>query len=244
MQPFPGPNSKPRETSQMTFSAKILNIYVGKPEHRWEGKEPSAIGKVSADGPQDVSRTGLVNDRQANLAVHGGPDKALHIYPSEHYTHWRETFPGRAEIYRPGGFGENISSHGFTEEDLCIGDILTAGTVRLQITQGRQPCWKLNMHTGNPAQAAHFQKTARTGWYFSVLQEGRIEVGDEMTLVERPCPDWNLKEVILARFNPRLDPVVARTLSELPEMAEPWRAAFAKKADPEFSEDTSRRLKG
>ncbi|MHA7777020.1 MOSC domain-containing protein [Roseibium sp. M-1] len=228
----------------MTPTATILGLFTGEPEDRWEGKAPSAIRKTRMDGVLQVTPTGIVGDRQADLAVHGGPEKALHIYPSEHYAHWRDTFPELSGIFQPGGFGENISSEGFTEEDLCIGDVLAAGTVRLQVAQGRQPCWKLNMHTGNPAQAASFQKTGRTGWYFRVLQEGSMQSGDSLELVERPCPDWNLREVILARFNPRLGPATAKALSELKELAEPWRVSFAKKADPDFKEDTSKRLNG
>ncbi|WP_298962683.1 MOSC domain-containing protein [uncultured Roseibium sp.] len=228
----------------MTLKAKILSIYTGEPEKLWEDKDQSAIRKTLVTGPQKVNRDGLLSDSQADRAVHGGPEKALHIYPSEHYSYWREVFPDRQDIFKPGGFGENFASEGFTEAELCLGDVFAAGTIRVQISQARQPCWKLNMHTGNPAQAAHFQKTARTGWYFRVLQEGHIEAGDELTLVERPCPEWNLKEVIHARFSPRVDPQMARALSELPELAEPWQKAFAKKADPAFQEDTSRRLKG
>lgn len=228
----------------MTLTAKILGLFTGEPEDRWEGKEPSAIRKVLTDGALRVISTGIIGDRQADRSVHGGPEKALHIYPSEHYTHWREAFPDLSGIFRPGGFGENISSEGFTEADLCVGDVLAAGSVRLQVAQGRQPCWKLNMHTGNPAQAAAFQKTGRTGWYFRVLQEGTFQAGDNLDLIDRPCPDWNLREVILARFNPRLDPAVAKALSELQELAEPWRVSFAKKADPDFREDTSKRLNG
>ncbi|WP_305987331.1 MOSC domain-containing protein [Roseibium sp. MMSF_3544] len=226
----------------MNENWKIIGLYLGEPEQRWEGKAPSAIRKTQAVGEVQITQTGLVGDKQADIEVHGGPDKALHIYPSEHYRHWREAFPDHQQKFHAGGFGENISSAGFTEEDLCIGDILAAGSVRVQITQGRQPCWKLNLHTGNPAMAAAFQKTARTGWYFSVLQTGILEAGDKLELAERPCPDWNLKDVIHARFNPRLDPAIAKALADLKELAEPWRAAFAKKADPDYREDTSRRL--
>jgi len=228
----------------MTSTATILGLFTGTPENRWDGKEPSAIRKVRADGVLQVTSTGIIGDRQADLAVHGGPEKALHIYPSEHHAHWRETFPDVTGIFQPGGFGENISSDGFTEADLCIGDIFAAGSTRLQISQGRQPCWKLNMHTGNPAQAAAFQKTGRTGWYFRVIEEGTMQAGDTLKLIERPCPGWNLRDVILARFNPRLDPGIAKALSDLKELAEPWRVSFAKKADPGFKEDTSRRLNG
>jgi len=226
----------------MQDTATILGLYLGQPEQRWEGKDPSAIRKTLAEGPLKVTLTGLDGDRQADLAVHGGPEKALHIYPSEHYAHWREAFPDKAEIYRSGGFGENLSTEGFTEADLCMGDVFSAGSARIQISQGRQPCWKLNLHTENPAQAASFQKTARTGWYFRVLEEGEMEAGDRLQVIDRPHPDWNLREVILARFNPRLDPSVAHALSQLDVLAAPWREAFAKKVDPAFLEDTSRRL--
>ncbi|MEO9527022.1 MOSC domain-containing protein [Roseibium sp.] len=217
----------------MTGNARILGLYQGQPEHRWQGKDPSAIRKIRADGPLRVTITGLAEDRQADRTAHGGPDMALHAYPSEHYAHWRETFPGKAAVYAPGGFGENLSTEGLTEAGLCIGDVFSAGTARLQVTQGRQPCWKLNMHTDNPAQAAAFRKTARTGWYLRVLEEGVLEAGDEMGLVDRPCPHWSLREVIFARFNPQLDPATASALAGLEELGQPWRTAFARKADPE-----------
>ncbi|MET1411950.1 MOSC domain-containing protein [Roseibium sp. HPY-6] len=228
----------------MEITASILALYEGSPEHRWEGKAPSAIRKSRRQGPREVTPTGLAGDRQADLEAHGGPDKALHIYPSEHYEDWLEAFPQTPQTFRPGGFGENISSTGLTEENLCIGDVLEAGQVRLQISQGRQPCWKLNLHTDNPAMAASFQKSGKTGWYVRVLETGVLQEGDRLSLVERPCPEWNLRDVILARFNPRLDPAIAKTLSQLEQLAEPWRASFAKKADTKFVEDTSRRLEG
>lgn len=227
----------------MKTTAKIIGLFQGRPEHRWEGKEPSAIRKTRIE-TAEVTLTGLAGDQQADLEVHGGPEKALHIYPSEHYDAWREAFPQITRTFRPGGFGENISSSGFTEEDLCIGDILSTGAVRLQVAQGRQPCWKLNQHTGNPAMAAAFQKSGKTGWYFRVQETGTLEAGEDLTLIERPCPEWNLRDVILARFNPRLDPDTAMALSKLEHLAEPWRASFAKKADTNYVEDTSRRLKG
>ena len=228
----------------MTSSARLIALYTGQPEHRWDDKPPSAIRKSAHDGPVDLGPTGLAGDAQADLSVHGGTEKALHHYPSEHYEHWRQTFDQDAAPYRPGGFGENISTEGFTEETLCIGDVLTLGTARLQISQGRQPCWKLNMHTGNPALAAHFQKTGKTGWYYRVLEPGRIEPGQVLTVIDRPCPDWNLQDVILARFNPRLDPEIAAALADLAELAAPWRDVFAKKSVPGAREDTSKRLKG
>lgn len=225
-------------------TAQILGVYAGKPEDRWDGKAPSSIRKSLIKGAVQLTETGIAEDQQADLAVHGGPEKALHHYPSEHYADWAERFGTSPFAYEPGTFGENISSSGFTEEDLCIGDVFAAGTARLQICQGRQPCWKLNMHTQNPALAAHFQKTGKTGWYYRVLETGVFKAGDSMTLIDRPCPDWNLKDVIFARFNPKLESSTASALANLAVLADPWRAAFAKKVDPDFVEDTSRRLPG
>lgn len=214
----------------MTATAHILDLYRGTPEHRWADKAPSAIRKSRVPGTVALSREGLEGDRQADLEVHGGPDKALHLYASEHYEDWRKAFPGFADIFQPGGFGENLSLSGATEGSFCIGDILAAGPVRLQISQGRQPCWKLNLHTGNPAMAAAFQKTGKTGWYVRILETGQLQAGDTLELVERPCPCWPLDEVILARFNPKLDVATAKALAGLDVLAEPWRASFAKKA--------------
>jgi len=223
-------------------TATILGLFAGKPEDRWDSKAPSAIRKTLVEGPVQLTETGIAQDQQADLSVHGGPDKALHHYPSEHYTGWADLFGTEQFAYAPGTFGENVSSSGVTEEDLCIGDVFEAGTARLQISQGRQPCWKLNLHTHNPALAAQFQKTGKTGWYYRVLEQGVFAAGDVMTLTDRPCPDWNLRDVIFARFNPKLDAGTASALANLPELAENWRASFAKKSDPGFREDTSRRL--
>jgi MOSC domain-containing protein YiiM len=227
----------------MRTTARIKNLFAGTPEHRWQGKAPSAIAKTAAGGPVLVTAGGMSGDEQADRTAHGGPDKALNLYPSEHYRHWREVFPDKAQAYRPGGFGENVALEGLTEADLCVGDILAAGSVRLQVSHGRQPCWKLNLHTGNPEQAAALQKTARTGWYVRVLEEGTLKSGDTLEIVGRPCPDWNLRDVILARFDPHLDPATAQALANLEELAPPWRAAFAKKTDPGYTEDLTQNLK-
>lgn len=228
----------------LELCARIIGLFGGTPETRWEGKAPSAIRKQALAGKVNVSRTGLVGDSQADLSVHGGPEKALHFYSADHHAHWAETFPDAAFEFAPGCFGENISAFGINEEDTHIGDVFSLGTARVQVSLGRQPCWKLNLHTGIPAMAPSFQRTQKTGWYFRVLEEGVMEAGDEMKLLERPCDEWPLKKVIAARFDPRLDPQIARDLAELPLLAENWRQSFAKKMDTGFQEDTSKRLLG
>ena len=226
------------------LSSPLLGLFVGKAEQRWEGQAPSAIAKKAVSHTLDLATDGFTEDNQADLSVHGGPDKALHFYPADHYTFWQQELPEKADLFFPGGFGENLSATGITEEKVCIGDIFELGKARLQISQGRQPCWKLNMHIDEKSMVARFQKSGFTGWYFRVLETASISTGDTLTLRERPCPEWPLASVIRARFDPKLDPTVARSLSRLPELAENWRNSFAKKADKTFIEDTRARAEG
>lgn len=226
------------------LEATILGVFTGKARERWDGKAPSAIGKQAAAAPLWLSKTGILGDEQADTAVHGGPEKALHHYAADHMAHWASQFPESADFFKPGCFGENISSLGLTEENLCLGDILKMGGATVEICQGRQPCWKLNLHTGIPAMAPHFQRTGFTGWYYRVLEEGDVAAGGAIRLEQRQHPDWTLQRLISARFDPRLDPAIAAELAELALLAESWRTAFARKIDPTYTENTDRRLKG
>lgn len=227
-----------------SISGTIVGLFIGKPQSRWPGKPSSAIGKHSVDGPLAVQAQGLAGDQQADLTVHGGPEKAIHHYAYEHMDFWRDMFPEKAELFEPGLFGENISTTGLTEELLCVGDILMLGSAKVQICQGRQPCWKLNSHTGIEQMAARFQRTGRTGWYYRVLESGAVKVHDRITLLERVHPNWTLKRLIHARFDPNLDCASATDLSELATLSQSWRGAFAKKRVRGSVEDTDRRLKG
>lgn len=222
----------------------IIGLFVGKPEHRWPDRPPSAIGKLRADGPLRVEVDGFVDDEQADRAVHGGPEKAIHHYAAEHMVFWRDTFADHAERFAPGCFGENVATEGITEDDLCLGDVLSFGTATLQICQGRQPCWKLAAHMEIEALPAQFQRTGRTGWYYRVLEPGTVRTGDTMEVIERPKPDWPLSVVIAARFDPRLPPETARALAELDVLSTSWREAFANKAARGSREDTRKRLEG
>ena len=225
-------------------SGVIIGLYVGKPEQRWPGKPPSAIGKQPVDRPLHVEAHGFTEDSQADLAVHGGPEKAVHHYASEHMAFWRDMFRERAAQFGPGCFGENVSTSGITELNLCLGDTLSMGTAKVQVCQGRQPCWKLNAHTGLEQMAVQFQKTGRTGWYYRVLETGTAALGDQIELVDRMHADWSLQRLIAARFDPRLETEIAAELAELPSLSQNWREAFGKKTKRGFVENTDRRLKG
>ncbi|MCI2393802.1 MOSC domain-containing protein [Aliiroseovarius sediminis] len=221
--------------------ATITGLFTGQIKQHWPGKAPSAIHKIRAGGPVSVGPLGFDGDAQADLTVHGGAEKAVHHYATDHYAFWQSKGmipPGT----QPAAFGENIATFGMDETTLCIGDILTAGTAILQISQGRQPCWKLNAHTHQDTMAAWFQKTGWTGWYYRVLQPGVITQGDQITLSDRPCPGWTVARVTQARLTRQITTDDAAQLADLPELAPGWRAAFAKMARGDRAEDTSARL--
>jgi MOSC domain-containing protein YiiM len=226
----------------MTLSITIDALYTGAVEERWPGRPPSAIGKRATAERLEIGPTGLLRDAQADLEAHGGLEKAIHHYPGEHYAAWRAEL-GRDDL-APGGFGENLSTTGVTEDDLCIGDVLSLGSAVVQVSQGRQPCWKLAAHTGEERMAYLFQKTGRTGWYYRVLEPGHVQAGDRLALAERPRPGWTVQRVTRARLTRRIAPAEAAMLADMPELYAGWRGAFARMARGETEEDVSARLNG
>ncbi|WP_187968310.1 MOSC domain-containing protein [Aquibium microcysteis] len=226
----------------MNFSTTIDALFIGTVEERWPGRPPSAIGKRRTTDRLGIGPTGFARDAQADLAVHGGPEKAIHHYPGDHYASWRAEL-GRDDL-SPGGFGENLSSSGLTEDMLCIGDVIALGSATVQVSQGRQPCWKLAAHTAEERMAYLFQKTGRTGWYYRVLEPGQVTEGDVLRLVERPRPGWTVKRVTLARLTRRIAASDAAELADMPELYAGWREAFAAMAAGRSGEDTSVRLNG
>ncbi len=221
----------------------IENIFLGAKQDFWPGKAPSAIHKTVAYGAQTVEINGFIADEQADLAVHGGADKAIHHYAAEHYPFWCDNGHLPAAT-TPAAFGENISTLGLTEQDVCIGDIFEMGSAVLQISQGRQPCWKLNAYTDNKQMTSLFLKTGFTGWYYRVLTPGMAEKGDMMHLTDRPQDSWTVERVTRARLTKQVSKEDALYLAKMPELAEGWRTAFAKFAEGNKAEDTSARLNG
>ncbi len=221
----------------------VDGVFIGKVEDLWPGKAPSAINKMMASGSQQVGKLGFLRDAQADLKVHGGVDKAIHHYPADHYAAWQAEADIPSDAV-PAAFGENISSRGIVETDLCIGDVLRLGTALVQVSQGRQPCWKLNNHTGNPTMAFRFQETGRTGWYYRVLEDGCVGEGDEISLLERSHDAWTVHRVTKARLTRRVDAEEALALSQMSELAVNWREAFSRMAEGHRQENTTPRLEG
>lgn len=162
------------------MTAKVLSVCVSKPKIvEWRDELVSTgIFKLPVEGVVKVSKTNLQGDQQADLTVHGGPDKAVYGYPSEHYAYWKDQLPHRD--LPMGMFGENLTTQGLSEENLCIGDKLQIGSAVLVVTQPRLPCFKLGIKFGDEKIIRQFYKSGRWGFYFSVLEEGELAAGDEI----------------------------------------------------------------
>ncbi len=163
--------------------AEIISIQVGKPSELRSGDESvlSGINKQHVSGPVMVRTLNIDGDGQADLQVHGGPDKAVYCYPSEHYVPWQAEL-GRTLDY--GNFGENLTVAGLLEDELHIGAILAVGDAVLQVSQPRQPCFKLGMKMDDQQFVRTFQNSGRSGFYCRVIREGVIEAGQTIEIVD------------------------------------------------------------
>ncbi len=205
---------------------------------------PSAIVKAPVAGQVAVGRLGLAGDAQGDPIRHGGTDKAVHVYPLAHYAAWARALPAEAERFTPGSFGENIVLEGQTEADVCIGDVFDLGTARVELSQGRQPCWKLNLRFGLPDMARRVQDSGRTGWYLRVLQPGAVGAGDALRLVARPNADWPLSRVWRLLYCDPPDAGPLRAFAGLQGLSASWRALALRRVETRRVEDWSPRLLG
>lgn len=203
----------------------------------------SAINKTIQSNRLQVTTLGFTEDEQGDPRFHGGVEKALHIYPSEHYPKWCSELGEKPIFEEVGAFGENLSSTGVDEYSLCIGDIMQIGSTKLQISQGRMPCWKLNDRCDEPDMALRFQMTMRTGWYFRVLEEGYIGAGDAIYLIERPYPDWSLARVMGLVYRGVLDEQELKAVLDIP-LVDSWKALFEKRIETGSVENWAFRLFG
>lgn len=203
----------------------------------------SAIAKSLVDGRVRVTFLGLQDDEQGDLRVHGGPDKAVHHYPRDHYASWRKDLGEHPLLQQAGAFGENISSIGVIESDICLGDRWLLGTAMIEVSQSRQPCWKLSDRFGVPDMARRVQDSGRTGWYYRVLEEGEVQAGDALRLIDRPHPHWPLSRIINLLYQRVVDADVLQEVLSLP-LVPGWRTLFERRMQHGRAEDWSKRLTG
>jgi MOSC domain-containing protein YiiM len=209
--------------------SKIVSIQIGEPTtyvHHGavDGKDctwTTAFFKTPVEGSVWVGRTNIAGDRQADLEFHGGSDKAVLAYSADHYAYWCERLGNPDLPY--GGFGENLTIAGLDESQVCIGDTWQAGPVIFQITQPRQPCWKLSRRWGIDDLARQVIQNGKSGWYLRVLAEREIAAGCEMTLIERPHPTWTVHRASDLMHHRKSDLAAAAELASLPELSAAWR---------------------
>jgi MOSC domain-containing protein YiiM len=205
-------------------------LLTGKARRFGAKGEASAIDKRAVEGRRAVGALGIAGDEQADLSVHGGPDKAIHHYPRNHYGWWAETIGDHALLQDAGAFGENISTSGLTESAACIGDRYRLGSALVEISQGRQPCWKLGHRFGIATLPATVVTSRRGGWYYRVIEDGAVGAGDALELMERPLPDWSVERVfhLLIGGAGKREPAALRALAAMDLLAANWRARAEK----------------
>lgn len=204
----------------------------------------SGIAKRPATSALWLGPAGFEGDHQGDRRVHGGPEKALHHYPLDHYAIWRSELGICPALDAPGAFGENVSVAGLTETDVAVGDIFRLGEALVQVSQGRQPCWKLNLRFGLPDMARRVQQTGRTGWYYRVLQPGRVEPGDRLERTDRMAPDWTIARLWRAMYVERMNLAELAEIAALEVLAEGWRRHAQRRLDSGRVEDWRPRLDG
>ena len=190
--------------------------------------EPSAIAKAPVAGPLRISLMGLEGDEQADRKHHGGADKAIHHYAFDHYADWRAELGELPVLAGAGGFGENISTLGLSEDKVWLGDRFRMGTALVEVSHGRQPCWKLDHRFGAP-MVAHIVRNRRCGWYYRVLEPGVVQAGDRLECVERGLEAWPISRLfhVLISGGHKADRAVLRDLARLPVLAVAWQSRAA-----------------
>jgi MOSC domain-containing protein YiiM len=216
----------------MMLATRLDALLIGTPQPFDPLRGMSSMARRPVDRPVSLSLLGLAGDRVADPAVHGGPDKAVHFYPADHYAAWRADIGDHPLLAAPGGFGENLSAFGLTEDRVCIGDRFRIGTVLVEVSQGRQPCWKLDHHFGRKTMAADVIRTARGGLYFRVIEEGMIAPGDRIEQVAAGPTEWTVARVfhllIGGGHKGAEGQAALADLAALPALAESWRGRAAR----------------
>jgi MOSC domain-containing protein YiiM len=207
---------------------KVLSVNVGLPRRvLFNGQTvTTAIFKDPVTGPVMLRKLNIDGDKQADLTVHGGPDKAVYSYPEEHYDYWSKQFPDMDFVW--GMFGENFTTEGLMEDAVNIGDHLQIGSAKLVATQPRMPCYKLGVRFGHMEIIRRFLASGRPGIYFRVLKEGKVQRGDKMEIVRRDENNVTVKDI--ARLYATRDHVdnieTMRRAIKISALPEGWKYEF------------------
>lgn len=234
----------------MTKMPLLVSIQVGLPQF-FPGEDTAKLMKRSwttgffkqpVEGRIWLGTTNLEGDGQADLQHHGGYEKAVLAYAAEHYPAWRTALNQPQLTY--GAFGENFTVAEATEASVCIGDVYEIGSALVQVSQPRQPCWKLSRRWQIKDLAMQVQKNGRTGWYFRVQQEGYVETGQSFVLRDRPFPQWTIAKANDIMHHQLNDRQAAAELAACDLLSANWRRTLSERATKGTKIDPSSRIFG
>jgi MOSC domain-containing protein YiiM len=208
---------------------RVVAISVGRPQEvEWRGRRvQTSIFKTPVSRRVHVARDNVEGDQQSDLSVHGGPEKAVYVFPAEHYDFWRRELP-EAELPW-GAFGENFTTEGLLEDEVWIGDRYRVGTTELVVTQPRMPCYKLGIRFDRPDMVKRFLQSRRSGFYLAVEREGEVGAGDAIERFARDETRLTVEDVVtLYAADSANQPLLARA-SVHPSLPGAWREYFRKR---------------
>ncbi len=211
------------------WNMKVVSVNVGLPrEVMWHGRAvTTGIFKQPVEGRVALRKLNLDGDRQADLSVHGGKDKAVYCYPAAHYDYWKKELPGRE--LPMGMFGENFTTDGLMEDSLHLGDRFSVGSAEVVVTQPRLPCYKLGVRFQSDDMVRRFLESGRTGFYFAVMREGKVGAGDEIKVISRDdhaVPISEITQLYIAKRYSEGDVASLRSALRVAALPESWKAYF------------------
>ena len=208
---------------------KLLSVNAGLPrEVEWRGRlVKTSIWKSPISGRVAVRELNLKGDAQSDLTVHGGPEKAIYVYPSEHYAFWRTELP-EMELHW-GAFGENFTTEGLLEPTAMIGDQIRIGSAEFRITQPRMPCFKLGIRFGRDDMVKRFLQSGTTGFYLAVTREGEVGAGDPIEFIAQNQSRLSVAEVSSLYARDADNQALLRRAAETAALPESWREYFRKR---------------
>ncbi len=213
----------------MSTNAKVVSLHIGRALHIesaqtgewWDKAWETGFFKLPQTGPCWLGYEGFRTDEQADRRFHGGSEKAVCVYPADHYPYWREIL-GIPDLPH-GAFGENLTLEGLSEPEACIGDRYSIGGAEVQVSQPRQPCWKLARRWQVKDLAARVEQNGYSGYYFRVLHHGYVQPGDVLKLIERPFPQWTIERCNQIMHHSKNDADAAGALAECPLLSSTWK---------------------
>ena len=195
----------------------------------FKGSEQSAFAKLPVSGPVAILSSGLAGDEQADRKHHGGPDMALHLYPTDHRTFWQQQIGEHPLLQAPGAFGTNLAVSNIDEAQVHIGDQFRLGTALIEISQTRKPCWKIEHRFGHKKMVAAIISSGNSGWYFRVLEEGSTSAGDVLKRVAIGDQDWSVSRVFSTLFGSKASQQDFKALASLEKLSADHRARAQKR---------------